>query len=216
MEQFILRAILQHLQDGQGIRPSQQGFRKDKSCLTCLVSFYDQVTLLVDAGRAVDVVCLDFSKAFDTVSHSILLEKLAALCWVKKWLNGQAQRVVVNGAISSWWPVTSGVPQGSVFGPVLFDIFIDDMDEGIESFISKFADDTKLEVCVDLLEGMVWLDSAQAERDLAVLVDNRLNMSQQCALVAKANSILANIRNSVSSRSREVILPLYSALKAAP
>jgi len=95
MEQFILSVLIGRVKDNQEIRPSQHGFMKGRSCLTNLISFYDQVTHLVDEGKA--VICLGFTKAFDTVLHSIFLEKLAAhgldrctLCWVKKlagWLS---------------------------------------------------------------------------------------------------------------------------------
>jgi len=98
MEQTILREITCSAWDNQGMRPSQHGFIKSRSCLTNLISFYDLVTHLVDEGKAVYVVYLAFSKAFDTVSHSILPEKLTArgldsytLYCVKNWLEGRAQ-----------------------------------------------------------------------------------------------------------------------------
>ncbi|KAK4810827.1 hypothetical protein QYF61_008799 [Mycteria americana] len=255
MEKIILGAIERHLKDNAIIRHSQHEFTKGKSCLTNLISFYDKVTRLVDEGKVVDVVFLDFSKAFDTVPHSILLDKLSncgmsrfTARWVNNWLKGRAQRVVLNGATSGRRPVTSGVPQGSILGPVLFNIFINHLDARVECTLSKFAEDTKLGGAADSLEGREalqgvldrlehwaiingmkfnknkcqilhlgwsntehkyrlgeeWLGSSPAERDLGVLVDSRLNRSQQCALAAKrANRILGCIKHSITSCSKE-------------
>ena len=98
-----------------------------------------------------DAIYLNFAKAFDTVPHQRLLVKLAGygigskvLQWIAAFLEGRCQCVLVNGSKSSWSPVTSGIPQGSILGPVLFVCYINDMPDVIDSPVHMFADDTKI------------------------------------------------------------------------
>jgi len=111
----------------------------------------EELTKYLDSGYAVDVLYLQFQKAFDKVPHNTLITKLAAhhvdgnvLRWNENWLSNRKQRVVLNGHCSGWIAVVSGVPQGSVLGPLLFLIFINDIDELLISKMYKFADDIKI------------------------------------------------------------------------
>jgi len=122
---------MEHLEKHLLIKESQHGFVKNRSCLTNLLVFMEEVTSYVDSGYPVDVIYLDFQKAFDKVPHKRLIQKLAAhgidgsvIRWIENWLYGRSQRVVLNGEVSEWMDILSGVPQGSVLGPILFIIYI--------------------------------------------------------------------------------------------
>ena len=113
--------------------------------------FFEEITKWVYDGSPVDVIYLDFQKAFDKVPHQRLILKLklhgmgnSIINWIEQWLTDRRQRVVVDGEVSSWKSVLSGVPQGSVLGPILFLVYINDLEEGVTGKILTFADDTKL------------------------------------------------------------------------
>ena len=153
MESLIKDIVMDHLLLNNLIRSSQHGFLKNRSCLTNLLEFFEYVTNNIDNGSAVDAIYLDFSKAFDKVPHRRLISKFKShkidgniLNWLKNWLSGRKQRVVINGEHSAWEAVKSGVPQGSVLGPLAFIVFINDIDfcTTMIDIVNKFADDTKL------------------------------------------------------------------------
>ena len=152
LESIIKDELMKHLTDNKLIKDSQHGFMQGKSCSTNLVEFLEKVTKTVDGGKPVDVFYLDFAKAFDKVPRERLLLKLHAkgvsgrlLNWIRIWLTNRTQQVKIGGQSSEKCKVKSGVPQGTVLGPPLFTVFIDDLDDYavLIELLIKFADDTK-------------------------------------------------------------------------
>ena len=152
-ERIIKDRWVNYLEDNKVLTEKQFGFRKGKSCVTNLISFYSRVIDIVQERDGwADCIYLDLKKAFDKVPHKRLLWKLESLgglkgkilAWMTDFLVGREMRTVVRGCKSSWRKVTSGVPQGSVLAPVMFAIYINDMTEGITSYMNLFADDAKI------------------------------------------------------------------------
>jgi len=263
-ESILKDIIVEHIDKHKLLNQSQHGFVKNKSCLTNLLEFTTFISGCIDDHKDVDVIYLDFQKAFDKVPHKRLLAKLKSFgivekvyAWVESWLIGRRQRVVLSGSFSEWKPVTSGVPQGSVLGPLLFVIFVNDMDQAVLSRLLKFADDTKLFRCIsdpedvatlrdDLKSLCKWsedwqmcfnvdkckvmhfgsknarenysinntvLNKVKDEKDLGVIIQSDIKVSEQCAKVVKtANQVLGMINRNFQNKSKEIIVPLYKSL----
>ena len=151
-ERILRKHVVEYLEENEKLNPGQHGFRKGRSCLSQLLEHFGNVLGDMNKGGNVDVVYLDFAKALNKVDHNILLRKVKALgiggrigIWIHNFLAERTQTVTVNGAKSKKSKIISGVPQGSVLGPLLFLIMIGDINEGVQhSRITSFADDTRI------------------------------------------------------------------------
>ena len=156
LEKIVFKYLLNFFRDHQVITTLQSGFIPGDSTVNQLVDIYNTFCKALDEGKEVRAVFCDISKAFDRVWHKGLLYKLkyvgvtdSLLHWCSDYLANRKQRVVIPGACSDWLPVTAGVPQGSILGPLLFLLYINDIVDNIKATIRLFADDTSLYIIVD-------------------------------------------------------------------
>ena len=171
LERCVLARVRVHLY--HFISPAQHGFLPGRSCATQLLTVLNQIGEHLDTGKQTDVIYLDMSKAFDKVCHLLLLRKLKQcnvsgrlLDWFNAYLTNRRQRVTVSGATSTEVLVSSGVPQGSLLGPLLFLMFVNNLpDRCSSSNVPCFADDTKIYKLIESVD-----DSKALQSDLALWI----------------------------------------------
>ena len=176
LEHVVSSSIVKHFTNHNILYDLQHGFREKRSCVTQLVMLVNDLVTSIYNKEQVDLILLDFSKAFDKVSHEKVLVKMHeygvrgnTLKWIESFLHDRSQTVVLNGTASDPIPVSSGVPQGSVLGPLLFLAYINDLPHNISSKVRLFADDTAIYIS---------LTSA----DTSVTLQNDLNLLEKWEL----------------------------------
>ena len=169
LEKIIVKQIIKHIKLNQLASQRQHGFTKGRSVTTNLLEVMNIWTEALMHNIPIDVLYLDYQKAFDCVPHQRLMKQVnsfgisgPASRWLKAFLSNRKQRVRVNGCQSQWAPVLSGIPQGSILGPILFSLFVNDLPGEVQSLISMFADDTKIYIpltaddSADQLQADLW------------------------------------------------------------
>lgn len=152
-ERIVKKQICTYVNENRLLSPHQSGYRPAHSTKTAMLKVIDDIGVVLDEGNAVIMILLDYSKAFDTIAHSNLCQKLSskfgftepAVDLIRSYLSNRHQAVFHNGILSSFLPIVSGVPQGSVLGPILFSLYINDLPSVIRHCeVHMFADDVQL------------------------------------------------------------------------
>ena len=187
MERLVRNAIVDHMTENNLFSTSQHGFIGGKSCITQLLEFMEGITESIDNGKDVDIVYLDFSKALDKVTHRRLIKKLenygitgTLLNWIQDFLSNRKQRVVIKGESSDWTDVTSGIPQGSVLGPILFLVYINDLPGAIKGLMKIFADDAKVYYEIESIDTPQFMQDELNRADLWAILWDMIFNNKKC------------------------------------
>ena len=207
LEKLISTHMMDYLNDNNILSDNQFGFRNGRNCEQVLSKFFHLLSKSLDDRKCnlVDGVFLDFSSAFDRVDHNILLKKLhslgfrgSILYWIQNFLFKRRQRVVFKGSVSDWCSVTSGVPQGSVLGPLLFLLFVSDINDVVPSALFQFADDHSIVRPI-----YSELDHKILQQDIQIIfqwtIRNKLPLNlSKCSVMHMTRSISPNFCRSYS------------------
>ena len=195
MERILCKSIMAYLETNGLLNPHQFGFRAGRSTMDQLLLVYDSVSKRTDEGEVTDVILFDFSKAFDVVVHELMIEKLISIGiggtvprWIVSFLTNRSMRVCVKGNTSQSKPVQSGVPQGSVLGPILFLTYVNSIASNLKSDHKIFADDLKMYTCINPHSDVNGLTSQAVQDDIGVLHRTALSWGlkinvQKCAVL---------------------------------
>ena len=213
LEHIVASNLSDHFDKHNILYDLQHGFRQRRSCETQLIQLVDELSTNMTKGLQTDLVLLDFSKAFDKVNHLKLLYKLeshgvnqSTVLWIRNFLIGRTQKVILEGECSSEVPVTSGVPQGSVLGPLLFLLYINDLPDTITSQVRLFADDTAVYLAIANMQ-----DCSTLQNDLDKLVkweltwDMEFNPSKCFVLSITRNKKKINFNYKLMAKSLNVL-----------